>query len=133
VKSWNSLQRESAIQVLECVLKQGGRHYGKLCLRDDLRKVNVPNPEHNKHLLQEWDGVLVNAGSVFSALPVASPSLQEALLSIIPRMVFLSFVPGDFALFRYEWLFFEILVMNALANLLVPSFANASQYDVTVV
>lgn len=88
-----------------------------------------PNPEHNKHLLQEWDGVLVNAGSVFSALPL----LQEALLTIIPRMVFLSFVPGDFALFRYEWLFFEILVMHALAKLLVPSFANASQYGVTVV
>ncbi len=94
-----ALERE----VQECVLKQGGSYYGKLSVRDDLRKVKVPGAKHNKQLLQEWDGVLVSDKTIILIEAKHSPSSEDVTESLRKKDVFdallkegkISFCTGD--------------------------------------
>jgi hypothetical protein len=100
-----SLALERKVQ--ECVLKQGESYYGKLSVRDDLRKVKVPDAKHNQQLLQDWDGVLVSDKTIVLIESKLSPSSEDVTESLRKKDVFdallkegkisycLDNVPGD--------------------------------------
>jgi hypothetical protein len=55
-------------EVAECFVKQAPPDFGKLVIRDDLRKVNVTEhrqDDSEESLVQEWDGVIANTRQVF--------------------------------------------------------------------
>ena len=70
------------------MLKQGESYYGKLSVRDDLRKVKVPDAKHNKQLLQEWDGVLVSNKTIVLIENKHSPSSEDVAESLRKKDVF---------------------------------------------